>query len=154
TSAIDQSPVRGLTRVIRIEHPELTCISVDLDRVDVAAQASSLLEELTSDGNEDQVAVRNDVRYVARLTPLGDRQHRDTEIRADATYLITGGMGGLGLCVAEWLVQHGARSIMLVGRRGPSAEAEQAIAALQTGGANVVVRAGDVSIIKDVTSLI
>ena len=38
------------------------------------------------------------------------------KVRADATYLITGGLGGLGLAAARWLVGHGARSLMLLSR--------------------------------------
>src|SRR5262249_43770086 len=37
-------------------------------------------------------------------------------IRSDGTYLITGGLGGLGLAVAQWLVGQGARHLVLVGR--------------------------------------
>ena len=42
-------------------------------------------------------------------------------IRPDATYLITGGLGGLGLVVGHWLVEHGARTLVLAGRSAPSA---------------------------------
>ena len=38
-------------------------------------------------------------------------------IRADATYLITGGLGGLGRLIAQWLVQQGARHLVLLSRR-------------------------------------
>jgi acyl transferase domain-containing protein/acyl carrier protein len=44
--------------------------------------------------------------------------------RPDGTYLITGGLGALGLRAARWLVQHGAKQLVLLGRRGPSADAE------------------------------
>ena len=43
-------------------------------------------------------------------------------IRADGTYLITGGLGGLGLLVAGCLVERGCRHLVLVGRRAPSAD--------------------------------
>jgi acyl transferase domain-containing protein/acyl carrier protein len=59
-------------------------------------------------------------------------------VAADATYLVTGGLGSLGLHVAGWLVDAGAREIVLVGRRAPSASALQAIAALESRGARVV----------------
>ncbi|MBY0277005.1 acyltransferase domain-containing protein, partial [Candidatus Binatia bacterium] len=50
---------------------------------------------------------------------------------ADATYLITGGLGGLGLALAQWLHEEGARHLVLVGRRAPSGAAESSIAALR-----------------------
>jgi NADPH:quinone reductase-like Zn-dependent oxidoreductase/aryl carrier-like protein len=67
-------------------------------------------------------------------------------VPADATYLITGGLGGFGLGVARWLVEHGARHLVLLGRRGlHSPESRQAIADLEQRGARVLVRAADVA---------
>jgi acyl transferase domain-containing protein/NADPH:quinone reductase-like Zn-dependent oxidoreductase/SAM-dependent methyltransferase/acyl carrier protein len=63
-----------------------------------------------------------------------------------ATYLITGGLGGFGLVVARWMVEHGARHLVLVGRRGiHSVESQQAVDALRAAGAEVQVAAADVS---------
>src|SRR5262249_32706196 len=50
------------------------------------------------------------------------------QLRADATYLITGGLGGFGLAVAQWMVEQGARHLVLAGRRGiHSPESEAAV---------------------------
>jgi acyl transferase domain-containing protein/NADPH:quinone reductase-like Zn-dependent oxidoreductase/acyl carrier protein len=65
--------------------------------------------------------------------------------RADASYLITGGLGGLGLAVAGWMVEHGARQLALVGRRAPQGAAVDAIAKLEQAGARVLVASADVS---------
>ncbi len=66
--------------------------------------------------------------------------------RHDATYLVTGGLGGFGLVVAGWLIEHGARHLVLAGRRGlHSEEAERKVAALRDAGARVEVIAADVS---------
>ena len=40
-------------------------------------------------------------------------------LRNDRTYLVTGGLGGIGIAVAEWLAEHGAGTIILNGRRDP-----------------------------------
>jgi len=66
-------------------------------------------------------------------------------IRHDGTYLITGGLGALGLEVARWLVRRGARHLLLVGRHDPSPDAGDAIKRLQGAGASVVVRRADVA---------
>ena len=66
-------------------------------------------------------------------------------IHSDATYLITGGLGGLGLQVAQWLVQQGARSLVLIGRRNASHEARTAIEQMERGGAQVAVAQADVT---------
>jgi len=65
-------------------------------------------------------------------------------IRADATYLITGGLGGLGLATARWLADRGARSLALIGRSGPSGGVLEAIAELRSSGVEVSVFAADV----------
>ncbi len=66
-------------------------------------------------------------------------------IRPDATFLVTGGLGALGLHAADWLVRHGARSLALVGRRAPGPDAEAILAALRTAGARIEVFQADVS---------
>ena len=71
-------------------------------------------------------------------------------VRSDKTYLVTGGLGGLGLVVAERLFQMGARSIALLGRGQPTEAARTHCAALREKGAHVHVLSADVS---DRTSL-
>ena len=66
-------------------------------------------------------------------------------VRSDGTYLITGGLGGLGLECARWLVENGARSLVLMSRSESSFAADQGIADLRDLGANVQVLTGDVS---------
>jgi acyl carrier protein len=73
---------------------------------------------------------------------------------AEATYLITGGLGGLGLQVAVWMVEHGARHLVLMGRRGAARpEAREAVDDLRGRGVDVKVIEGDVSSAADVERL-
>src|SRR5690606_11911493 len=66
--ALAQAPLWGLAKVIRAEHPELRCVSVDLDPAGTAAeQARALVAELRRGDGEDHVGVRGGERYVARL---------------------------------------------------------------------------------------
>jgi NADPH:quinone reductase-like Zn-dependent oxidoreductase/acyl carrier protein len=74
--------------------------------------------------------------------------------RADASYLLTGGLGGLGLRVADWMVERGARHLTLVGRRPASDAARAAVRALEDRGARVRVVQGDVSREADVDRLL
>ena len=70
----------------------------------------------------------------------------DVPLRADGTYLITGGLGGFGLTTAHWLVARGARAIALAGRHGAvTDEARAGIAAMERAGAVVRAFAMDVS---------
>ena len=66
-------------------------------------------------------------------------------LRQDRTYLVTGGLGGIGLAMAGWLADHGAGAIVLNGRRAPDAEAEEAIGGLRERGATVEVELADVT---------
>lgn len=70
----------------------------------------------------------------------------------DGTYLITGGLGGLGLSVARWMADCGARHLALMGRRAPSDAAQETIDALRNAGVDVMILQGDVSSIEDVTA--
>ncbi len=68
---------------------------------------------------------------------------------------VTGGLGGLGLVLAEWMVERGARNLVLVGRSGAtSAAAKEAVAAMQARGASVVVAQADVGSEVDVARVI
>ncbi|MFE0593660.1 SDR family NAD(P)-dependent oxidoreductase [Micromonospora echinospora] len=58
-------------------------------------------------------------RHVGKVVVTHDHP---PAVRPDATYLITGGLGGIGPAVARWLVDRGARHLVLLGRNAPSAE--------------------------------
>ncbi|MCB1397002.1 MAG: SDR family NAD(P)-dependent oxidoreductase, partial [Rhodobacteraceae bacterium] len=82
----------------------------------------------------------------ARIEALPPAAPAPVTMRADATYLITGGLGGLGLVLAEHLIGAGARHLILVGRSGASRPAAQAaLARWQAQGIAVRVEAVDVS---------
>ncbi len=66
-------------------------------------------------------------------------------VRKVGTYLITGGLGALGMGVANWLADQGAGTIALISRRGPSAESEAALRKIRDKGAEVVSLRGDVA---------
>ncbi|SHN35299.1 type I polyketide synthase [Rhizobacter sp. OV335] len=65
------------------------------------------------------------------------------EIRADACYLVTGGLGALGLHTARWLQRSGARQLALLGRHAASPEALQAIHEIEAAGTQVRCFAAD-----------
>jgi NADPH:quinone reductase-like Zn-dependent oxidoreductase/NADP-dependent 3-hydroxy acid dehydrogenase YdfG/acyl carrier protein len=71
---------------------------------------------------------------------------RPRAIRGDGTYLVTGGLGGIGLRLARRLVDHGARSLALLGRSAPDAAAREAIEEMRSRGAEVRVIAADVAV--------
>ncbi len=66
-------------------------------------------------------------------------------LRRDRSYLVTGGLGGIGIAVASWLAERGAGAIVLNGRRDPDPEAEEAIRALRQRGVTVEVALADMT---------
>lgn len=66
-------------------------------------------------------------------------------MRDDGCYLVTGGLGGIGIELAGWLVRRGARRLVLAGRRAPGADAAEAIERLRAVGAEVTVRQIDIA---------
>ncbi len=66
-------------------------------------------------------------------------------LRGDRSYLVTGGLGGIGCAVAEWLADRGAGSIVLNGRRSPDPDVERVIEALRKRGAEVRVEIADMT---------
>ena len=66
-------------------------------------------------------------------------------LRENGTYLVTGGLGGIGQLVAGWLADRGAQWIVLNGRRKPDAGAEAAIRELRERGVSVSVELADVA---------
>jgi acyl transferase domain-containing protein len=144
--AVTQAPLWGFGRVAALEHPESWGGLVDLPPVCGEAEIDSLLRELASPAQADQIALRHSTRSVLHLAPLtlpapGNAFHP----RADGAYLITGGLGGIGLRVAQWLVERGARYLVLVSRRGLADAQRSAVEAMERAGVRVLVAQGDVS---------
>ncbi|MEX2171919.1 MAG: SDR family NAD(P)-dependent oxidoreductase [Pirellulales bacterium] len=93
---------------------------------------------------------KNTGKVVVSLTPAAcglasEPAETKTLVRHDASYLITGGLGALGLQVARWLADQGAGGVALMGRREPTAEARAAIAEVEARGMRVATLAADVT---------
>lgn len=71
-------------------------------------------------------------------------------VRSDAAYLVTGGLRGLGLLTAQWLVEQGACAVALMGRSEPTPEAQEELRKLKARGVKLLVVQGDVSVEADV----
>ena len=77
------------------------------------------------------------------------------EVKADGAYLITGGLGGFGRVLAEWLVEAGARHLVLSSRSGASTpEAIEFVASLEARGIETKVIKADIGSPKDVKRLV
>jgi NAD(P)-dependent dehydrogenase (short-subunit alcohol dehydrogenase family)/acyl carrier protein len=116
--SVAQAPVWGIGRVIgHQEYVKYWGGAVDLDPAAPATDVALLAQAVQSRDDEDQIAFRDGRRYVVRLVrseqPLAALAPR---FRADSSYLITGGSGALGILTAQWMVEKGARHLILMAR--------------------------------------
>ncbi|HZX00645.1 MAG TPA: SDR family NAD(P)-dependent oxidoreductase, partial [Bacilli bacterium] len=157
------APLWGLATAIALEHPELWGGLVDLPaQTDEALSdlADALAAHLIDPNREDRVALRatageaaaarryqRHVQRLARGEARLDTGAASPSWSAEGTYLITGGLGALGMHTARWLVDRGARHLALLSRRGPASPgAAAAVAELeQRGAASVRVLCADVA---------
>ncbi len=103
--------VWGLARVITTEHPEFRCTTIDLDPR-VPGLPAALVASLQDPSREDQRAIRGEHTYVARLQPT----EPSPQPPITGTWVIAGGFGALAGHVAQWLAEHGAKHVALLGR--------------------------------------
>jgi NAD(P)-dependent dehydrogenase (short-subunit alcohol dehydrogenase family)/acyl carrier protein len=153
------APVWGLGRSALREYPDLPMRLVDLDPTLGSEQGEcfdSILEAhqgecldriLRADDPVTQIAFVQTQRRDAGLARLKWEapDPGPLTLNPNATYLITGGFGGLGLALARLLVTKGARNILLCGRSVPSDDAQTTVEKLKQAGARIVGRAVDIA---------
>lgn len=149
---LQQAPLWGMARTLHAEQPELACTCVDMT---AAVDPAMLFAEIWFADQETQILLRGAERLVARLARHRVQTAQPLRLDPMASYLVTGGLGGLGLQVAQWLVDQGVRHLVLAGRRGVMTPPTQAaIQALEDAGAQVVVVQADVAELADARRLI
>ncbi|MCR9142859.1 MAG: type I polyketide synthase [bacterium] len=153
-----QAGLWGQARVIAVEHSEFFSTMVDLDPgMDLAQQIKGIAAPLSSENTNDHIAIRKGEWYSAALEPIrAGATDEKTALAIDesGSYLVTGGLSGLGLRVAWWLVEQGARHLVLVGRRSPTEETLKILGELEQKGAQIQTVQGDVSRSEDVERMI
>jgi SAM-dependent methyltransferase/NADP-dependent 3-hydroxy acid dehydrogenase YdfG/acyl carrier protein len=151
-----QSTAWGFGRVVALEHPELWGGLVDIDAGDDVRMAERVLRTIDGDDGEDQVALRADGRHVARLAAAPAVETTPVTLRRDATYLITGGTGGVGLRVSREMARQGAGHLVLMSRSAADAATPEQLAAIrdiEAAGTRVTRWTGDVSRAADMDRL-
>jgi myxalamid-type polyketide synthase MxaB len=120
------------------------------------AEAREAFQTMAQAKHIGKVVVSLQQRAHLQIKP--ERQALDHEagitIRADGSYLLTGGLGGLGLHLATWLVQQQAGHVILVGRRPPSPAAQATLDHLQQQGASLEVVLADISQVDELAALL
>ncbi len=159
----------GPCRVISKEYSNVSCWSVDLTPAIFAEQNEQLIENLIAEFDAKSpdavVAYRGNHRWVQcfEAVRLDDQSKRVARLREGGVYLITGGMGGIGLELAEFIAQKARAKLALIGRsafpdrrdwdewistRGEQDEVSrkmQRLMAMEEAGAEVFVLSADVA---------
>ncbi|HET9889316.1 MAG TPA: SDR family NAD(P)-dependent oxidoreductase, partial [Mycobacterium sp.] len=159
TVAPHQSALWGFGRAASLELPQVWGGLADMS-AGTADEWSRFIERITtpedSPAREDQLALRDRAVYVPRLVrstePSSDAP---LQLRHDATYLVSGGLGAIGLEIAGYLAAHGAGHVVLTSRRAPTDAAQQRIDALgEAHDCQIRVVTADVADAHDVARLL
>ncbi|HEY54466.1 MAG TPA: SDR family NAD(P)-dependent oxidoreductase, partial [Caldilineae bacterium] len=119
----DNAAVLGFCRVVSQERPGITCRVIDLPGLEVGSpQTERLLDQLVGElaifSEDVTVAYRGARRWVQTFEPihLNEESSGWSRLRSGGVYLITGGLGRIGLVVAEYLAKEVQARLVLVGR--------------------------------------
>ncbi len=121
----EKATVMGICKVIPQEYPNITCRNIDVVIPESGTRQENqlidqLLAELTQTASENMVAYRGKHRWVQtfELIHLEEPDEGTISIREGGVYLIVGGLGGIGLLLAEYLAQTARAKLILTGRSG------------------------------------
>ncbi len=138
----EQAALWGIARTAALEFPEIWGGAVDVEPL--VDPAEIVRREANSGSAEDQLLFRGGRRYVPRIVRDASVRRAGVPIQPEGAYLITGGLGNLGLKTGEWLVRNGAKWLVLAGRTASTSQRIEAVAALRTLGARVDIVAADI----------
>ncbi|MFI0479674.1 acyltransferase domain-containing protein [Actinomadura sp. 9N215] len=156
--ALAHAVLRGAGRAAAGEHPELWAGHIDLDTA--APHGPTLAAVLADTSGEDTYRIDGADVHIPRLAPPAPAPHTAPApaCRPDGTYLITGGLGALGIETAHWLLTRGARRLILLNRtplparstwdseHPPTVRARiDAVRALEAHGAGIHLATADVA---------
>ncbi|MCP5048441.1 MAG: amino acid adenylation domain-containing protein, partial [bacterium] len=147
-----KAPLLGALKVIPLEYPGVLCRSVDI----VLPQPGSgreamfvhyLLSEFSAGFSQNTVAYRGNRRWTETFKPAPLHEPGKDWLKPNGVYLITGGMGGMGLAFARYLAESVQARLILVGRSADSTKEKHKdqLEQLETMGAAVMVAAANVA---------
>ncbi|MFY9074804.1 amino acid adenylation domain-containing protein [Malaciobacter mytili] len=158
--ALSQTLLWGFAQVVALGHPELHVKLIDLDtQISLQDNCKALLQNLLDNKNisETQLILRQTNCYLPRIRALQNVKLSSTlkiNIIPKGWYVIAGGLGGLGLKTALWLIEQGAKNILLIGRNKPSKYATQEINSFIKLGVNIKIAQVDITDYKVLKNLI
>ncbi|PHM11560.1 SDR family NAD(P)-dependent oxidoreductase [Nostoc sp. 'Peltigera malacea cyanobiont' DB3992] len=116
--AYEKSPVLGVVKTIPQEIPWLNCRHIDLPPDSVQVNGNHILQELQILSKDQEVAYRDEQRFVAGLekVKLQDKPKQELPFKPGGMYLISGGLGGVAIEIAKYLIKFFNAKLLLLGR--------------------------------------
>jgi len=154
--------VSGYARTVRLEYPKLDIRTLELSLNRESGDEASGLAEIVigelgkNSGAAGEVRYEGGLRLVRRIEEFSPpvAGERELPLRDRGVYIITGGMGGLGLIFAEYLAVKVKAGLILSGRSDLSAEKKERIKRLEELGAEVIYVKADITRREDVEKLV
>ncbi|MCP4157182.1 MAG: amino acid adenylation domain-containing protein, partial [bacterium] len=119
----DKITLLGPVKVIPLEYPNIRCRSIDVILPEPGKHGEErlvgqLLEEMAKEPIETVVAFRGNYRWIHTTAPvkLENTGEKNRPLRQNGVYLVTGGLGGIGLALAEYLAKQVQAKLVLTGR--------------------------------------
>jgi acyl-CoA synthetase (AMP-forming)/AMP-acid ligase II/thioesterase domain-containing protein/NAD(P)-dependent dehydrogenase (short-subunit alcohol dehydrogenase family)/acyl carrier protein len=116
--AYENSPILGMIKTIPQELPWLDCRHIDLATEGIETDATYILREIQVIQQEREVAYRNGQRLVSRLAKVDliQEQKQEVPFQRGGMYLLSGGLGEIGIEIAKYLLQNYQARLLLLGR--------------------------------------
>jgi amino acid adenylation domain-containing protein/non-ribosomal peptide synthase protein (TIGR01720 family) len=136
-TGLPQSPLWGMLKSAALEYPAWKMTCVDLPPLPSPTALRSLADELTDNETGGEIALRDGERWTPRLLRAELPEQLGFSLRADATYVLTGGSRGLGPAVARGFAQRGAKQLALISRTEPDPAARRALDDVRACGCRI-----------------
>ncbi len=116
--AYEKSTLIGLLKTIPLEFPWLRCRHIDLEVEPVDVNADYILQELRIPCGDSEIAYRNGRRLISSVAKVNmfQQQTQDIPLKQGGIYLVTGGLGGIGTYLCQFLIKEYRAKLIIVGR--------------------------------------
>lgn len=156
---IDSSVLWGLVRTLELESPQYHYYILDIDNLFTDELSPQIIFDEIKNSSNTQVAYRKNVRYIPMLDTIKNDQatlHKESKsisIKKHGVYLITGGLGNIGLIYARWLIEKGASRIFLTSRKPPDPKTIDIINHLRQSQCEIITINCDITVYEDIKRL-
>ncbi|MGB0521657.1 MAG: amino acid adenylation domain-containing protein [Flammeovirgaceae bacterium] len=147
------APLRGLSRVFQQEYPSHSFTLVEAKDWNTESAKASFTQVITAKEKEGQIRIEENHVLGLRLMQEKSTAQQELPDLAKSAVLITGGLGDLGLAVAEWFAQKGVGKLILVGRKAPHEKQQARIDEIQALGTQIQVAQADVANKEELTTV-